>query len=435
MTLFSGENAFRHIQKMAEEIGARPVGSPNSTRCEDYIEEQFKSLGLKTWRQEFTAKVGIATHQSLQVTEPYQTEVKCEAMHMMGSTGPEGVEGELIYIETTDEEYLTPAITGKIVISTSFTRSNIDKVAKLKPLGFIIIERNPHMRLKHFWGNQPPGKDYGSFPSVRIGFEDGLSLLKRGAKTARLTVQAEQTTVKVYNIIGELEGSEKPEEIILVGGHYDSVPDVKGASDNAGGTALTMELARVFKTKGTKRTMRFIAWGGEEMGLYGSNHYARTLKADDKQRKEKDKTAETELDHTRLVVNLDVHGAMIGTNSSSILGPGILTDSAKLLSKETGTVYDVKEQVYSSDGTPLSAVGVPSISFSRRSGIDIMMHSNEDTIEWLSPAALELQGSFIETWITRYVAEAAAFPFPREVPEDQLKQIKEYYKRWKAELP
>ena len=196
-----------------------------------------------------------------------------------------------------------------------------------------------------------------------------------------------------------------------------------------------MELARVFKEKGSKRTIRFIAWGSEEMGLDGSNLYAKKLKEDDKAAKENDKEAKTELDKTRLMVNLDVHGALIGINVAAVLGPSILTHSLKLLSKETGVVFDVKEAVYSSDGTPISSVGVPSASFSRKSGIDIMMHSTEDIIEYLSPDALESNGVFVEKWMTRYVTEAAAFPFEKEVPEKLMKQIKEYYENWGKKLP
>lgn len=127
-------------------------------------------------------------------------------------------------------------------------------------------------------------------------------------------------------------------------------------------------------------------------------------------------------------MNLDVHGALIGTNDAMILGPPELTASVKLLSKEVGTVYDVKEAVYSSDGTPLSSVGIPSVSFSRKAGIDILMHSVEDTIRWLTPASLQKQGEFVELFLTRYVAEAAAFPFERKVPEKLKKEIDKYYK-------
>jgi len=434
-TLFSGEKAFKHIEKLAVEIGPRQGGYDEDRLAADYIESEFKKLGLKTWRQEFEIKTGRTTAQRLEILEPYTETVECEAMSMIGETGPDGVEGELIRIETTDEEYLSPEIAGKIVVTNAVKRKNLELIAKLKPLGFIIIERTPRVPTKHFWGNFPRGKEYGSFPSVRVSFEDGLRLLKKGANRARIVVEAERDTKNTQNVIAELQGSTRPDEIVVVGGHYDSVPGVRGASDNAGGTAMTMELARVFREKGSKRTLRFVAWGSEEMGLDGSNLYAKKLKEADKEEREKDDDAETELGRHRLCVNLDVHGAMIGTNAAMVLGNPMLTNSVKLLSKETGTVFEVKEGVYSSDGTPLSAVGIPSVSFSRKSGIDVMMHSVEDIIEYLSPDALGLQGRFIEEWVTRYVSDAAAFPFEREIPEKLRDEIKKYYESWNEKMP
>jgi len=434
-TLFSGEKAFKHIEKLAVEIGPRQGGYDEDRLAADYIESEFKKLGLKTWRQGFEIKTGRTTAQRLEILEPYTEAVECEGMSMIGVTGPEGVEGELIRIETTDEEYLSPEIEGKIVVTNAVKRKNLELIAKLKPLGFIIVERTPRVPTKHFWGNFPQGKDYGNFPSVRVSFEDGLRLLKKGARRARIVVEAERDTKKTQNVIAELQGSTRPDEIVVVGGHYDSVPGVRGASDNAGGTAMTMELARVFREKGSKRTFRFVAWGSEEMGLDGSNLYAKKLKEADEAAKEKYEDAETELERHRLCVNLDVQGSMIGTNAAMILGNPMLTNSVKLLSREIGTVFDVKEGVYSSDGTPLSAVGIPSVSFSRRSGIDVMMHSVEDTIEYLSPDALELQGRFIEEWMTRYVSDAAAFPFEREVPEKLRDEIIKYYENWNEKMP
>ena len=434
-TIFNGRNAYKHIEKLAVEIGARTAGSPEDSAAADYIKGYFEGLGLDTLIQEFEIETGYMKNASLEVLKPYGESISCAGMSMLGQTGPEGIEGELIRIETTDEEYLTSEITGKIVVTNGIKRKNMPIISKLKPLGFIFIENYPRMQRKHFWGNYSENMSHGNFPGVRISFQDGLKLLKSGATHVKIVVEADLVKQKTMNIIAELKGTSHPDEIILVGGHYDTVPNVKGASDNAGGTSITLELARVFKEKGSKRTVRFIAWGSEEMGLDGSNFYAKGLKAEDKEAKEKDKKAETELDRTRLMVNLDVHGALIGTNVAAVLGPGMLTDSLKLLSKETGVVFEVKESVYSSDGTPLSAVGVPSASFSRRSGIDIMMHSPEDIIEYLSPEALETHGRFVEKWMTRYVTGAAAFPFKKEIPEKLMKQIKEYYENWGKNLP
>lgn len=430
-TLFSGERAFKHLEKLAVEIGPRPSGSREERRAAEYIASEFEDLGLKTSLQEFEVTTGRVVSKRLEVLEPYSEEVACEAIPLMGSTGPEGVAGDLLYLETTDEEYLTPEVSGKVILTGRFNRREIRLLAKLKPLAVITIEASPRTLPKHLWGMPELREKYGAIPSLRVSYEDGLKLLERGARKVRVVVETEEEKVRSQNVVGELEGSQRPEEIVLVGGHYDTVPEVQGAGDNAGGTALVMELARVFKEKGTRRTMRFIAWGCEEMGLRGSIHYARRLREEaERLRKERpEEEVETELDRIKLTINLDVHGAFLGTNFARVLGPPELTAAVKLLSKEVGVAFEVKEGVYSSDGTSLSSVGVPSVSFGRGGGSNVFMHSVEDTIRWLKPQALQVQGEFVERFLTRYVAQAAAFPFEKKIPEKQRKEIEDYFRK------
>jgi hypothetical protein len=89
--------------------------------------------------------------------------------------------------------------------------------------------------------------------------------------------QIKNGPVKNYNIIAEIKGTEKPDEIVLMGGHIDSWdgPGSQGAADNATGVASAIEAARILiaaKAK-PKRTIRFILFTGEEQGLYGSRRY------------------------------------------------------------------------------------------------------------------------------------------------------------------
>jgi len=436
-TLFNGERAFGYLRKLAVEIGTRPSGSEKERKAAEYIASEFKALGLETTVQEFEATTGEVVSKRLEVLEPYYEEVTCEGMPLYGSTGSEGVVGDLVYLEGTEEEYLTPEVSGKIIMTSRFSRTAIKFLSKLKPLAIINVETSPRVLPKNLWGSAKTKERYGNLPTVRISYEDGLKLLEMGAKKVRVVVESKEMKVKSQNVIGELKGDVRPEEVILIGGHYDTVLEVSGAGDNAGGTAITMELARVFKEKGTRRTMRFIAWGCEEIGLVGSYDYARKLREEsEKLKKEKpDDEVETELDKIKLCINLDVHGAFLGSNAASILGPPELTASVKLLSKETGSVYEVREAVYSSDGTSLSGVGIPSVSFSRGGGSNVFMHSIEDNIRWLKPQALQVQGEFAEWFVTRYVAEAAAFPFEKTIPDKQKKEIEEYFKRSMRKLP
>jgi len=80
-----------------------------------------------------------------------------------------------------------------------------------------------------------------------------------------------------YNMIGEIFGSDKKDEVIMLGGHLDSWHSATGATDNAIGCATMMEAARILKAIGVKprRTIRVACWGGEEQGLLGSQAYVK----------------------------------------------------------------------------------------------------------------------------------------------------------------
>ncbi|KAA3605691.1 MAG: M20/M25/M40 family metallo-hydrolase [Planctomycetota bacterium] len=90
-----------------------------------------------------------------------------------------------------------------------------------------------------------------------------------------IAVQFSPGPVPLYNVIAEIPGSEKPEELVIFGGHLDSWDGARGAQDNGTGSATTMEAARILGKLGVKpkRTIRFMLWSGEEQGLLGSRKY------------------------------------------------------------------------------------------------------------------------------------------------------------------
>ena len=110
-----------------------------------------------------------------------------------------------------------------------------------------IIPFNPHGKLKNKWKDEQ-----GHYYPARV----------------------------LYNVIARIEGRSKPEEVVIFSAHFDHIGDdgseedpvFNGANDNASGTAAVMALARYFaKTGGNERTILFCAFGGEELGLLGSN--------------------------------------------------------------------------------------------------------------------------------------------------------------------
>ena len=85
-----------------------------------------------------------------------------------------------------------------------------------------------------------------------------------------------------FNIVGDIPGSDKADEVVMLGAHFDSWHAGTGATDNAAGSAVMMEAMRILKTTGLKlrRTVRLGLWGGEEQGLLGSKAYVKDHFAD-----------------------------------------------------------------------------------------------------------------------------------------------------------
>jgi len=117
-------------------------------------------------------------------------------------------------------------------------------------------------------------------PTFELGCEDyGLvyRLVENGqSPTVRLTAEAENRgEVPVFNVVGEIRGSEKPDEYVVLSAHYDSWEGGSGATDNGSGSVLMLETMRILKAvyPNPKRTILIGLWSGEEQGLNGSRAF------------------------------------------------------------------------------------------------------------------------------------------------------------------
>src|SRR4029078_9366767 len=111
-----------------------------------------------------------------------------------------------------------------------------------------------------------------------------LRLLRSGKRltlTAVLDLQS-GPAYQSYNVIGEIRGRSKPDEIVLIGAHFDSWDLGEGALDNGANAMMVLDIARQIKRLGIRpvRTIRFALWSGEEQGMYGSLGYTRTHAAE-----------------------------------------------------------------------------------------------------------------------------------------------------------
>jgi carboxypeptidase Q len=118
-------------------------------------------------------------------------------------------------------------------------------------------------------------------PQVTIAVEHYGRIVRTLEKKIPVTLQMDidnkffDDDQNAFNIVGDIQGTDKADEVVMLGGHFDSWASGTGATDNAAGSAVMMEAMRILKASGVKlrRTVRIGLWGGEEEGLLGSKEY------------------------------------------------------------------------------------------------------------------------------------------------------------------
>jgi carboxypeptidase Q len=133
------------------------------------------------------------------------------------------------------------------------------------------------------WRGRERAAEQDAIPTLYVAHEHYALLYRLASRPApaKTRVELEVTNkfipgpITVYNTVGEIKGSEKPDEFVVVGAHLDSWDLAQGTTDNGTGSCITLETARVLAKCGVKpkRTIRFVLFTGEEQGLHGSKAY------------------------------------------------------------------------------------------------------------------------------------------------------------------
>ena len=246
-----------------------------------------------------------------------------------------------------------------------------------------------------------------------IRMRDAEKLVGMMPKTAKLTLIAKDSKADSHNVVAEIEGTEKKDEIVVFTAHYDSVAFSKGAYDNGTGAIALLQMFAYYKENPPKRTLRFIFCGSEEMGLLGSKAY---VKAHEKEVKEK----------VVFNVNVDMLANTLGNDICCVTGEQAIVDYIKFASREAGHPIRVYQGVYSSDSTPFADAGVPAVSFARMAPSGgATIHSHDDVIDRLSEDNYRRSCAFIALFTSRFI-NAVRFPADRKMP-DNMKDELDYY--------
>jgi hypothetical protein len=282
-----------------------------------------------------------------------------------------------------------------------------------------------------YGGSEDP-KDPVPPPIVAIGAEQYnriVRLLQHGT-TPKLTfdvaVDYQKDDLNAFNVIGEIPGTTKPDEIVMLGGHFDSWQGGTGATDNGTGSSVAMEAVRILATlhKPMARTVRVALWGGEEQGVYGSTAYVQQHFA---QRDTMKKTSE--YDKLDVYFNDDggsgrFRGVSAGGSpqTATIFKSWIEPIKDQHIVAVSGAEFRPTMSPGGTDSSSFSWIGLNGIGF-QQDGLEYgtrTHHSNADLYDRVQKDDV-MQSSMIEAWFA-YNAATRAEMLPRIPTPEPLKK-------------
>lgn len=407
-TVWTSNNAYDTLRELCDDIGHRFGGSESEAEGAKFLAQKMRDAGLQNVRiEEFPMSSWERGSAKLTLLEPVERELSCISLPYCPSAD---LTAELIDVgdgEKDDFERLGDQVKGKIVISAAETNRagergshRTDKyrwALEHGAVGYIYVNQNPGLlRITgSLYGRNPDGNTAADreapIPAVGVSYESGsmiLRLMERGPAKVKLELENRTYESKSRNVIGEIPGSEHPDEIILIGGHFDGHDIAQGAGDDGAGAVTGVEAGRALATLNgqLKRTVRVICFGSEELGLLGAWYHA----------------AHTDPDSLRFVMNLDGAGRGQGGHERLVLsGWDKLVDYFTDWSKEHHYDFTILNQLNShSDHYPFAVRGVPNGTLNATDSTAGMIgrgwgHTEADTFDKLHPRGLQMSAALV----------------------------------------
>ncbi len=303
--------AYRQLRHLTNNIGPRPSGSPQAQHAVQYVAAELRRLGLEVRLVKAMVPHWVRGRETAELVEypgqaPGTTQkIVLTALGNSTATPPEGLTAEVIVVQSFEQLKALgrERVAGKIVLfndaydkrlaaqgdaGSAYGQAVVYRTQGAKfaaPLGAVasLIRSvgSADFRLPHTGLSDPAG-----IPAGAVSAEDAdliAQLLTEGPVQMHLTLTPQKLPdVESYNVVGDLKGSEHPEQVVIVSGHLDSWDLGTGAIDDGAGVAVAMATAELLHGLHLrpKRTIRVIAWMDEERGGSGSDAYTKELGAE-----------------------------------------------------------------------------------------------------------------------------------------------------------
>ena len=335
------DQVFKTLQELTEEYSPRQSATDQELEAAQYLRGRLSDLGYDTSLQDFSVTLTLArvelTSPSGDTLDPpraipISTSLQGIAAGLLADVGrafeedipAEGLEGRIALIERGDITF----------------EQKVKRVAEAGAVGAIVFNNERGLFFGRF-ANQP------TIPAVAISQDDGrdlLDLIEQGELGATVSVGDETSPSR--NVIADKPGAAggDPPRRVILGAHYDTVPNTEGASDNGSGVSAVLTIADHIAGRDYPFDVRIILFGAEEVGLFGSRHYV-------------DNMSPEQIDNTIAMLNFDAFGS--GT-ALGVSGDGGLVDRALQIGDNLRlTLFHEGERRAVSDHAPFDVAGIP----------------------------------------------------------------------------
>ena len=359
------DTAFGFAREILEELGPRESSTGEEREAADYLASQFAGMGYSVELQAFTVRSLSVDMSGLTLVVPGPEVI--EAIPLAKSATGD-VTGNLAHVGLArGGDIPEEGLQGKIALIRRGRITFEEKVARVADAGAVAAVVYNILPRTFSGALINPGP----VPAIAIGREDGEKLLQLMSQVSvGVTVSIVSEERPSQNVVAEKPGP--GETTIVLGAHYDTVPDVPGANDNASGTAVLLTLAQGLSQTSLPFSLRFIAFGSEELGLVGSQFYVDSLSIGQRQR-------------IRAMLNFDTVGS---GNTLGVLGTRELTDIVVLHGLTEGIDVSRSSGLAggSSDHASFDRVGIPIVMFF--SDEFSRLHTPDDTLDSINPTLL-----------------------------------------------
>ncbi|HUE83480.1 MAG TPA: M28 family metallopeptidase [Pyrinomonadaceae bacterium] len=286
------DSAYKRLSYLTDTIGHRLSGSKSLERAIEWALAEMKKDGLENVRAEkVMVPHWVRGEESLEMLSPLPRNLPMLGLGNSIGTPTEGITAEVVVVRNFDElDALGERARGMIVVynvpfttygaTVRYRGAGASRAARYGAVAALVRSvtpvslQTPHTGAMNYDEKQP------KIPAAAITIEtaEWLQRLQDRGERARLRLKMEAKflpDVESANVIAELRGSERPDEIVLVSGHFDSWDVGQGAHDDGGGCIVVWEAVRLIKELGLRprRTIRIVLYTNEENGLRGGNAY------------------------------------------------------------------------------------------------------------------------------------------------------------------